>query len=808
MNPDRWKRTEAVLGAVLDAPPDARLAVLLAECGDDADLLAEVRSLLAAHDADVRWQPPTAPADVQAGAPREAPGADRRIGAYRVERLIGRGGMGAVYLAHRAEGDFDQKVAVKVVGLPFEIEAFRERFRQERQILAELNHPNITHLTDGGVTADGELYLVMELIEGLPLDEYARRHALGVAARLQQLFLPICDAVAYAHQRLVIHRDLKPSNIMVTDAGIPKLLDFGTAKVLSADDSLADHTQTSLGLVTASYASPEQLRSEPVSTLTDVYSLSVILYELIAGARLFATNDVLSRLDGTRALTFPVAVPGDLDRIVRKGLADSLVDRYASVEQLAADVRRFLAGRPVLAHPRSPLYRARKFVRRHVWSVSASLLAAAMLAGALVFSFAQARAARAQRDRAERINAFLIDMLGSPNPSWYNTLKTKGKNVTVLDVLDELGGRLGSELAGQPDVEIELRRTIGRMYSTIGQHDHARLHLDRALVLQRSQPPDALTLAKLQVAVAQENVYGAKLTEAIDLARAAIALLEPRQRAEDRKTLMEAYNAQGVALTGSGALPSTIEPIIQRSIDLSRAEYGLTTPTAVTIGTLAALKSAQGHFDASVALAKDALKVFEALPNGLPPEASSTIRELAEVELERGDFAAAERHLDQALALLDKGFGLENVYAPVPRALHAVAVASSGRLAEATREAADALALSIRLTGPDSATTINVQANLGRVMLLAGDYRAAEASLRQALERGRQRFDSRDLRLTMMEVRLGQALLAQGRSADAALLLTKAVHTLTASVGADHVWTRTAQVALDRVARAAGGDPQ
>lgn len=788
MNADQWKRTEEVLGAVLDAPANQREAVLAALCAADAPLLAEVQGLLAALEAADHWQPNTEP------DPREA-GPDRHVGAYRLERLLGRGGMGAVYLGHRAEGDFDQKVAVKVIGLPFEIAAFRERFRQERQILASLNHPNITHLTDGGVTADGELYLVMELIDGESLDEYCRRGTLDLAARLRRLFLPICDAVAYAHQRLVVHRDLKPSNIMVTKDGVPKLLDFGTAKVLSVESDMVDRTHTGLGLVTAGYASPEQLRGEPVSTLTDVYSLGVIFYEIVSGVRLFGP-DILSRLDAARSLTFPAPIPADLDRIARKSLAMEGADRYASVEQLAADVSRYLDGRPVLAHPPSVWYQARKFARRHAWTVSGSALALVLITGALLFSMRQARAARQERDRAEHINAFLIDMLGSPNPSWYNTLKTKGKNVTVLDVLDELGGRIGPELANQPDVEIELRRTVGRMYSAIGQHAQARQHLGRALTLQKARPRDDLAMTKLQVALAVEAIYTQDMTEGVMQAQAAVDALVARNRDDGRRILMEAYNALAVGLAGAGELPRKVEDPVRKSIELSRAEYGTGAPTAIALGTLASLKAAQGQFEECLAVAREAVALFRALPRGLMPEAGNPLRDMGVAEFEAGNIAQAEEHLTQAIDLFDRGFGPSNTFSPGARAARALAIAASGRHLEGGREASAALEASLKVNGTDSLATLQVRATLGRVQLLTGDFQAAEISFRQALDAARRRMDPKDARLGALEVRLAKALLGQRRTGDAIPMLQHAVDTLTAEAGTTHGWTAEAVEAL------------
>jgi serine/threonine protein kinase len=310
-----------------------------------------------------------------------------------MDRLLGRGGMGAVYLAHRADGEFAQKVAVKIIGLPFELDVLRERFRQERQILAGLNHPNITRLLDGGVTGDGQLYLVMEYVDGVPIDS-----APGDVNAKLDWFRDVCAAVQYAHQNLIVHRDLKPSNILVDASGAAKLLDFGSAKFLAG----VDVTRTRFNMITLSYASPEQLRGEPATTLSDVYSLGAVLYQLIAGDKPFG-EDLVSRLrdEESGGITLPKVLPGDLDVIVRKALAPSPAERYSTIEQLAEDVRRFRAGEAVLAHAPSFRYQAGKFARRNKLALGAGLLLLLTMLSGIVGVLWQNRTAVAERRKAE-----------------------------------------------------------------------------------------------------------------------------------------------------------------------------------------------------------------------------------------------------------------------------------------------------------------------------------------------------------------------------------------------------------------------
>ena len=383
-------RIEAIFHEALGATDEERPRLIEARCGSDASLAAEVRSLLDACKAEesATASRRTNPANGSGGVPDR-----KRIGPYEIDRLLGRGGMGAVYLAHRADGEFTQKVAVKIIGLPFELDILRERFRQERQILAGLNHPNITRLLDGGVTGDGRLYLVMEYVDGVPIDS-----APGDINAKLDWFRDVCAAVQYAHQNLIVHRDLKPSNILVDASGTAKLLDFGSAKLLAG----ADVTHTRFNMITLSYASPEQLRGEPATTLSDVYSLGAVLYQLIAGEKPFG-EDVVSRLrdEESGGITLPRVLPGDLDVIVRKALAPAPAERYSTVEQLAEDVRRFRAGEAVQAHAPSFRYQAGKFARRNKLALGAGLLLLVTGLSGMVGVLWQYRTAVTERRKAE-----------------------------------------------------------------------------------------------------------------------------------------------------------------------------------------------------------------------------------------------------------------------------------------------------------------------------------------------------------------------------------------------------------------------
>jgi len=415
---ERWARVQALFHRALEIEPAGRAAFLARECAGDHALRRDVESLLAADERSDDFIETPAVAFVS-GADFDVDAlVGRRIGAYRIVRQIGRGGMGAVYLATRDDDAYRKEVALKVLKRGMDTDFFVSRFRQERQILARLDHPNIARLLDGGTTDDRLPYLVMEFVEGTPLDRYCDERRLQLPERLA-LFLTVCAAVEYAHQRLVVHRDLKPAHVLVTPGGVPKLLDFGIAKLLDPSEPGWDagRTATSVRMMTPDYASPEQVRGEPATTATDVYALGVLLFQLLTGRRPYRLTtgrpEELSRAICEQEPERPSAVvshgdslrrrlSGDLDTILLKAIRKEPERRYASVEQFAADIRRHLDGLPVLARNDTWRYRAGKFVMRHRASAGAAVLVTVTLATGILATFSEAHVARAERARAER----------------------------------------------------------------------------------------------------------------------------------------------------------------------------------------------------------------------------------------------------------------------------------------------------------------------------------------------------------------------------------------------------------------------
>jgi serine/threonine protein kinase len=388
---ERFLRIEAIFHQALAAPENTREALIETQCQEDRELASEVRSLLEACEEEEQL---TAARHVDVGADQETQSGGKRVGPYEIDRLVGRGGMGAVYLAHRADGQFEQKVAIKLIDLPLATDLFRERFRQERQILAELQHPYIARLLDGGVTAEGDLFLVMEYVAGVPIHNFCDQRHLSIRQRIA-LFMRVCEAVQFAHQHFVVHRDLKPDNILVAEDSTPRLLDFGTAKLVSPSLAGPDSKMTREGYLsfTPQYASPEQVLGNIITTASDTYSLGVLLYVLLTGTTPYELKELTTAemlrvicqeppRRPTQAVDSHRRLDADLEAILLKSLRKEPQERYLTTEQFASDLRAYLEGLPVAARRGTLQYRATKFIRRNRFRLAAAaMLGLSLMAG-------------------------------------------------------------------------------------------------------------------------------------------------------------------------------------------------------------------------------------------------------------------------------------------------------------------------------------------------------------------------------------------------------------------------------------------
>lgn len=500
MNPDMsWaslessqrERVEDVFHTALSLPAEDRLSFVRSQLAGKTALVAEVLELLQTFDTQERVGGWKAPDLIPVSGEDALIG--RRIGVWQVEALIGRGGMGAVYLASRQDGQFEQWAALKLMGYRFNSAWLEDRFREERQNLARLNHPNIARLIDGGTTSDRDPYLVMEYVEGVPLDDYCRQRQLDIRQRIE-LFLEVCDAVTYTHQNLIIHRDIKPDNILVTKAGIPKLLDFGTAKQIALDAESQSVTQVAMRAFTPSYASPEEILGQPVTTRSDLYSLGVVLYRLLSGAPPYTLTDYNTgelvrvvceqiphlpskALEATDRRAAKI-LAGDLDNIVMKALEKLAANRYGSVAELAEDLRRYLEGRPVRARAGGKLYSLAKFVRRHRWSVSLATTAVLALLATTVYSVYQTSRANVEAQKQAEVSSYLTSILQGTN-----VLTTGQRDLPLKQLLRQSADELDRRRWSSPEVEGTIRRVIADSLSANDDFEGAERHYRRALAV-------------------------------------------------------------------------------------------------------------------------------------------------------------------------------------------------------------------------------------------------------------------------------------------------------------------------------------
>ncbi len=795
-SPERWRRVKELFGAALDRPPAERDRLLLDAVREDAALAAEVRILLEAHEREGQFLEEIVAGEGQSLVEglEESSAAGRRIGPYELLDRIGSGGMGSVYLARRADEEFEELVAIKLVrpGV-FSGQALR-RFRFERQTLANLNHPGIARLLDGGTTSDGVPYLVMEHVAGSPIDAFCQSRSLPLEQRLR-LFRDVCEAVQHAHRNLVVHRDLKPSNILVTEAGQVKLLDFGIARLLpEAGEETEGLTRTFERVMTPEYASPEQIRGEPVTTASDVYSLGVLFYRLLTGEHPYRFESdrpsdierVVCEREPRRpstaaARTGEAGTPrdaarlrrrlkGDLDNIALKALQKEPARRYGSAEQLSEDIGRYLRGEPVRARKVTFSYRASKFVRRHRVGVAAAALVGLSLVGGLAMSLRSAQAARLEAAKAERINAFINGIFGAASP-WQG-----GRGITVAEVLGNASRRAGRELAGQPEVEAAVRSTIGGTYVGLGLYDLALPEVRRALDLRRrALGPDhdeiAASLGDLAgLLSARGDLEGAEAP-----AREALAMRQ-RLHGDTHETVGAAWNLlgslllskgdldgaeaahrralaiyQGVAPEGLGMAEtlndlavvlgtrgrsSEAEPLHRRALAIARKLYpGPHPDVAAAMTTLASMVwDARRDAAEAEALYREALEIRRATLGEDHPDVTWTLYNFAYMEMEKGDFIAAERLAREALK--PRGSTLPDEHPIVASALQ---VAGRCRMAQGDPAGAlpllsESLALRERALPADHWLVAASQSFLGECLGKLGRYAEAESLLRRGFD--------------------------------------------------------------------------
>lgn len=767
--PAHWGRVTEVFGQCLALPASARGPLLEAEV---PPVREEVRSLLVALEReDGRFSgnvlgmlPVTADA-----LARDTLAAGTRVGAYEVVRELGRGGMGVVYEAFRVDDDFRKRVAIKVVGSQAQTEGMLRRFRRERRILAQLEHPNIAVLLDGGLSDRGVPWLAMEFVDGVPIDRYVEERRLPRAGRLA-LLRQVCDALQYAHQRLVVHRDLKPGNILVTAEGTVKLLDFGVAKILSDDASGGDETELGVRPFTPAYAAPEQILGAPLTTACDIHGLGLVMYQVLTGRHPWRTAGMTSDEVQRRIVAMeapPASLGADLDAMLALALAKEPTRRYPSAGQVAEDLQRYAAGLPVTARRVGAWEQVRRFIRRHRAQVAAAAVALLALLGAVVQS--QRAAARATREQARtaQVNAFLRDILASPDPD------ASGRDVTVLQVLSRAARDLESSRLA-PDIEADLRHTIASSYYGLGAWDSsavqsARAHALRQQVLGDADPrtADALRLRAVAAEALGEN------QRAESLVTAAVAW-HRRAPVIDSALLADALFDQSriAELVGRTAQAESLQRAV---IAMRRGARDTTMRRGLpyALGGLATNFTYQGRLVEAESLLREAVRIEAGSGDTTRPRYREMQRELADLLETRGKYDEADSLMRQVIPALEQSLGPTHT-------TYLRALSNAARLRLRRGDAAGAVDLARQVAGQiggalpeNDPTAASVLQFLGAALDTLGRSNEAEQALRRAWALRRQSMPAGHWAIASAEATVGAHLLLVGRLRDAEPLLLR-----------------------------------
>ena len=789
-----WEQVKEIFSATLELEPDARDAFVAETCSDNQTLRSEVESWLASHaESEDFIETPAFSANQLFSNGTSSAG--RQFGNYTIIHEIGQGGMGVVFLAERNDGEFEQQVALKVVRQSVAESHMIERFRSERQILASLSHPNIANLLDGGVSGAGEPFLVMEYIQGESITDHADKQGLDIDARLN-LFQKVCSAVSYAHRNLVIHRDIKPSNILITADGEPKLLDFGLAKLI--DENLpADptNTQTTFRALTPAYASPEQLKGGAITTASDVYSLGVVLYELLTGDRPFHfTGKSLDEIIRT-VTEFEPALPshvdktdpklrGDLDNIVLTALRREPERRYLSIDQFADDISKYLRGLPVSARPNTLIYRSSKFIRRHRIGAAAGAMVLLSLIAGMAGTLWQSQQAQKQKEKAESINAFLEQTLKYSNPI-LSSLKRSGQETTVNEVLDEAARRLDvGEFDNEPEVKLELERTVAMTYFGQGKYQPARKHMAEHVALLRQVYGE--NDPKLMVGSAMwAGLLFAKgdMDEAESVYRQYLPLLrnEVRQGRVGADVLTDVINnfaymrrTQGDSHEAELLFRETLSLMPQLSDEARKS-------VATTRSTLASTIGDQGRFDEALATARDAVDEYRQRGETDSPNYGFSLNVLGGFLTEKGELAEAETSVRDAETIFRTRMAPTSLWLGDNLRNEALLLYAQQKFPEAVAKANEAATIYENGFGKHYDHYPTVLIVKGLSLTRSGAAKTGETFLRDAVARRNATLSVEHFWVATANGALGECLTTQKRYEEAEDLLRKSYESLKTS---------------------------
>lgn len=849
---DRWLRVKAIFQEAVELPAEKRARFLDTACvGDDAgDIRASVEDLLGSDgDSMAFLEPPTLSAVRDAIQEEERSSLiDTRIGAYRLVREIAAGGMGVVYLAERDDGQFEQRVAIKIIKRGMDTEELLRRFHNERQVLANLVHPYIARLLDGGATDDGRPFLVMEYVEGESLDSYCDRHSLTIRQRLE-LFLKVCEAVHFAHANLIVHRDLKPSNILVDQHGSPKLLDFGIAKLLDVDAGIDASVTVDRGrFMTPRYASPEQIRGDTVTTGSDVYSLGMILYELLTGHRAYDFGGQSTRRDLERIICeqLPVApstvvgrterqtgatgefrlitpesvssvregrverlrrrLAGDLDNVTLMALRKEPTRRYVTVENLASDIRNFLTGRPVVARPSSLGYTLSRFVGRNRGPVLAGCVIVLSLIVGMITTASESRRARHAEQSAlsrfaasEEIVAFLLDVFETADPR--ESLDTE---IDAVEILHRGAQRIRTELTDQPRVRATLMNAIGSAYRSVGELGAARPLLEEALEIRRRELGDndletAASYDRLGVLLRDLG----EMEEAERLLRRGLEIRDGRGDASvaDRAA---SENNLGLTLKGLGRSADAVTHL-EKALDMRRELYGEEhREVAACLGNLANIEYGRGNYEKAENMHRRTLAIRRRVLDARHPDIGQSLNNLAVTLRAQGKSDEAAALYREALEFYRDVSGDSSGRTAQVMSHLASVLRDSGRNAEAMRLFHRALDIQLEVLGPGHPDAAMTRNHVAMLHLQNGRIAAAREQLEEALRAQREAYEGDHRHVAFTLSHFGQVAASAGRTAEALEYFGDAAAMYERLHGPDHPVVRSLRKAISSLRPGAG----
>jgi tetratricopeptide (TPR) repeat protein len=723
----RKRRAFALLRDALELEPERRTAFVAEKTADDPALAALLKQLLEAEAV-----PHLLDAGAGGVAERLSGDADDElapgtiVGGWTIQRRIGRGGMGAVFLAARDGDGYVQQGALKWIKRGMDSGEILARFRRERRILAQLQHPQIARLLDGGVGESGQPWFVMEYVAGVPLNEWAETRRADLSQRLD-LFVQLAEAVAYAHGQLVVHRDLKPGNVLVDADDRPHLLDFGVAKVVEEDEA-DGRTQTGARFLSRAYAAPEQLRGEPVGTAVDVYALGVLLFELLSGARFHGnpaaqSGSVSDRLSNAAAAVnggvAPRRLRGDLGIIVARATDPEPARRYATAQALADDVRRFLRGAPILARRDSGWYRLRRTVARHRVASTALLLALAAIIAGSALALSQARRAAREAELARAAQRFLTGVFDAAAPD-----AAAGARVTARELIDQGVARVDQELADQPALQAQMRQTLGTLYRQLGQFDQA-----------------ATLLRQARDGFVAQNDKSNIVNNAVELGRVgleradfdgALVLLGEAERDGDAAQRTAALTVRALINDRQGRFAEGLAAIRTAATLIVGSDDAAAREKARNRHVEALLLSRVARYDEADAAFRDAIAQGEAAFGTEHSQVAEVRNDYATLLTDRQRSADAERELRAALEIRRRRFGPRHAAVGETLQILGIALRQQGRIDECAAALNEALAIQRESLGPEHPSVGSTLNSLATLAMARQDFGQMVALLSEA----------------------------------------------------------------------------